>query len=204
MCKGGKQEISLASLNTFMDGVLSSKLHKSNVIVRKKFFGNENILKVIKDHVDPNNAEKNIKNPQFLNNYVGFIRSLSQMEALPIEFFEDQLQRFILPHFSTLKSFGRMESLGFLLHTFVKLNIRTPEAEKVKVLILQETIIPQFLTYLKEGKTVLKSHFFNYMWCLVCEERYQPEFWPKEIVQHFNSILQQPEKFNEIDLFQLL
>jgi len=78
-----------------------------------------------------------------------------------------------------------MESLGFLLQTFVKLNIHSAEAEKVKVLILRESIIPEFL----KSKSIKKSHFFNYMWCLVCEERYQPEFWPKELITHFNELL---------------
>ena len=49
-----------------------------------------------------------------------------------------------MPYFDEFTKFNRVEALGYILHSIVKLNVTTESAEKITSKIILEHIIPHF------------------------------------------------------------
>ena len=115
-------------------------------------------------------------NTKFLNNYLGFIRNISKLEAMPLDFFYSEIKNFILPNFEVIRRHSRVPGLAFILNTIIKLDLKSEETEQLKELIFRE-IVEFLANELKTEKQVVRSNFLNYFWCLCVDERFDKVFW---------------------------
>ena len=115
MCE---DNIQMIDVNTFFDGLLQSRLHNTDSIVKKMLLHETpNIMQYIK------NIQSLSGTSEFINNYFGLLRTLSLLEFMPLSWFENQAS-FIRASLPTYLKIVRREGIAYLLLTFVKLNIQ--------------------------------------------------------------------------------
>ena len=125
-------EIDIAQITTFLDGVVQSRLSNSETIVKIVLNSQcPSLIRTIKDVL------KQRKSSGFENNYFGLMKSIGVLEILPIEWFEEQAE-FLLEEIGYWQQTTRLESSAYLLHTFINLNmIASPNVNKIVEVIFQ-------------------------------------------------------------------
>lgn len=123
MC--AKQNISIDIINTFLDGIVQSKLQDGDASVKKVLTQCcPNLKEKVKNILDHKDSAK------FANNYFGLLRSTSRLEFLELAWFEQQA-KFLAQDLPYWQKRVKNEGIGFLLHTLVRLNLNSEEANYI-------------------------------------------------------------------------
>jgi len=165
----------MIDVNTFFDGILQSRLHNNDAIVKKMLL---NETPNIRNYIQ--NIQSLSGTSEFINNYFGLLRTLSLLEFMPLSWFENQAS-FIRADVPTYFKSVRREGIAYMLLTFVKLNIQNNE----DVSFIKEASYQFLASDIPKYST---SQLLNLAWCMCVEQRYGPE-WQSPMLPMLNKIL---------------